>query len=184
MDEDIEFNEVEDDCGYNKFINSSGQCETCKSCSIGKFNSNDCKNGKNTKCEFCKKGTYKNFTGNKRCRECSSGPCPSGEIKTKKCNIVSDRKCTLCKNNTYKVTISTGEELCVSCDVLKTSCKEIARPDELLNIEWLEEGRHYNCSPYSKGYCERRYNQCSEDNICELSPKIAKYYYDTDTWDI
>ena len=58
------------------------------------------------------------------------------------------------------------------------------RPDELLNIEWLEEGRHYNCSPYSKGYCERRYNQCCEDNICELSPKIAKYYYDTDTWDI
>ena len=170
------------DCGYNKFTNSSGQCEICKSCSIGKFNLNDCKNGKNTICEFCKKGTYKNFTGNQPCKECLSGPCPSGEIETKKCNIVSDRKCTLCKNNTYKVTTSTGEELCASCDVLKTSCKEIARPEELQNIEWLEEGRHSNCSPYSKGYCERRYNECRDDGICEQ--KTAKYYYDTDTWDI
>ena len=170
-----------DDCGYNKFINSSGQCETCKSCSIGKFNLNDCKNGKNTKCEFCKKGTYKNFTGNQPCKECSSGPCPSGQIKTKNCNIVSDRKCTLCKDNTYKITTSTGEELCASCDVLKTSCKEIARPDKLQNIEWLEEGRHSNCSPYSKGYCERRYNICQDNGLCEQ--KTAKYYYDTDTWE-
>jgi len=185
-EEEIDGEEIDDEeeneCGYNKFINSSGQCETCKSCSKGKYNSNYCKNETNTKCEFCKKGTYKNYTGNKPCNECSIGPCPSGEIKTKKCNIVSDRKCTLCKSNTYKVTTSIGEELCVSCDVLNTSCKEIARPDELQNIEWLEEGRHSNCSAYSKGYCERRYNECYEDGICEQ--KTAKYYYDTNTWDI
>lgn len=170
----------ESECGYNKFINSSGQCEICKSCSIGKYNSNNCNNETNTICEFCETGTYKNYTGNKSCNECSSGPCPSGEIETKKCNRVSDRKCTLCKANTYKITISTGEELCASCDVLKTSCKEIARPDELQHIEWLEEGKHSNCSAYSKGYCERSYNECYKDGNCEQ--KTAKYYYDTDTW--
>jgi len=54
-DEDEEIGEEESECGYNKFINSSGQCEICKSCSIGKYNSNNCNNKTNTKCEFCKK---------------------------------------------------------------------------------------------------------------------------------
>ena len=177
-----ETDEKESECGYNKFINSSGQCEICKSCSIGKYNSNNCNNKENTKCEFCKKGTYKNYTGNQSCNKCSSGPCPSGEIETKKCNVVSDRQCTLCKNDTYKVTTSTGEELCASCEVLKTHCKEIARPDELQNIEWVEEGIFSNCNAYSKGFCERRYNKCYDNGKCEQ--KKAKYYFDTDTWDI
>jgi len=96
--------------------------------------------------------------------------------------MVSDRRCTLCKANTYKVTRSTGEEQCVSCDDSKTECERIAKPNELQHIEWLEQGRHYNCNAYSKGYCERRYNECYEDGNCEQ--KTAKYYYDTYTWDI
>ena len=95
---------------------------------------------------------------------------------------MGDRTCTLCDVNTYKATTSTGEELCASCETIKLACLGIAAPDELVNIEWLEEGRHSNCSPYSKGYCERRYNICQDDGICEQ--KTAKYYYDTDTWDI
>ena len=173
--------EHENDCGYNKFTNSSGQCETCKSCSIGKFNLNDCKNNKNTECEYCKEGTYKNFTGNQPCIECSSGPCPSGQIETRECNITSDRICRLCEIGTYKAITSTGEELCASCETIKSACLGIAAPNEFKNIEWLEEGRHSNCDPYSKGYCERRYNKCGDDGICEQ--KTAKYYYDTDTWE-
>ena len=185
LDEDIEVDEgdieEENDCGYNKFTNSSGQCETCESCSIGKFNLNDCKNDKNTECEYCKEGTYKNFTGNQPCIECSTGPCPSGQIETRECNISGDRICRLCEAGTYKVTLSTGQELCTSCGDIKSACLEISRPYELQNIEWLKQGEHYGCNAYSKGICEREYNECDENGVCEQ--KTGKYYYDTDTWE-
>ena len=137
------------------------------------------KDSETNTCKICRKGTYKDTSGNQSCNECSRGPCGPGQIETKACNFKKDRECTLCNIHTYKTTIE-GKDSCESCDLLKTGCKKIGRPIELQQ-NWLKDeyGKHYNCDPYSRGYCERRYDEKDENDFY----KKARYHYDTHLWE-